>query len=78
MVVVVVVGMEEEMEEKMVMEMVVEKVKRMAGQGGTMAAGLGYCSSPLVGWKRKEERKMKREKKGVYICNGDGILQVCH
>ena len=52
---VVVVGMEEEMEERMVVEMVVEKVEKVAGQGGTMTAFLGCCWLAVFQFLKEEE-----------------------
>jgi len=57
----VVVGMEEEMEGRMVVEMVVEKVERVAGQGGTMAGFWAAMLPFAVGEERRNERERKKD-----------------
>ena len=72
--VVVVVGMEEEMEEKKVEELV-EMKGRVAGQGGSSRWlwGCHSLAAMLAGKRRKGKRMNEREGKkgGVYIRGND-------
>ena len=62
-VIVVVVGMVEEMEERKVKKLVVEEMKRVAGQGGRLG---GWLGAVVYSWRRKKKMKGRERKVGVY------------
>ena len=63
-VIVVVVGMVEEMKERKVKKLVVEEMKRVAGQGGRLGGWLVRCCRLQL--EKKEKMKVRERKVGVY------------